>query len=238
MMRLGAGKAAIRGLAAALVLIAAEGCSTPYFGTTAATFMRHARDDQDPNLRYLAYAKLASPNIYENDSQRIEATRQLGQALHSGQEPVVSRAVICRTLGEIGRPEAREPLRKAIDDRDPILRAAAARALGKVGGAEDVAILSRVMTADTDPDCRIAAIEGLRGLERPDPHALVVLADGMANTDPAIRLASYEALQTLTGEDLGPEPESWKRLAERANAATAPAAPETRMAERPQPPPG
>ena len=213
-----------------LGMVAATGCNTPNIGTTASSFLRHAREDRDPNLRYLAYSKLASPNVYDDDVQRLEATRELAKALDLGNEPLVSRAVICRTLGEIGLPEAREPLRSVLDDRDPIIRSAAARALGKVGGPEDVAILSRVMAADTDPDCRVAAIEGLRSLKKPDPSALIVLADGLQNSDPAIRLASYEALQIITQQDLGPEPGPWKQLADRA---AGPDGPEPRLAVSP-----
>jgi hypothetical protein len=200
-----------RALAWLLGAAVVGGCaSTPYLGTTAASFMRRVKEERDPNLRHLAYGKLASAACYDNDQQKVEATRLLSLKLAEGREPAVTRALICRTLGEIGRPEAREALLKAIDDQEPLIREAACRALGKVGTPADTVVLARVMSADSDPDCRIAAIEGIRNFREPDPRVEIVLVDALENPDPAIRLAAYEALQVITGLDLGPDAKAWR----------------------------
>lgn len=206
--RTGGGKA----LAAAWLvgLAALGGCATPYIGTTASSFMRRVREDKDPNLRSLAYERLADPSCYDNDEQRVEATRLLSLKLAEGREPTVVRAGICWSLGEIGRPEAREALLKAIDDQEPLIREAACRALGKVGTPADTVTLARVMAADSDPDCRIAAIEGIENFGEPDPRVEIVLVDALENPDPAIRLAAYQALQVTTHLDLGPDPQAWR----------------------------
>jgi hypothetical protein len=85
------------------------------------------------------------------------------------------------------------------------------------------------MAADTDADCRIAAIEGLGGHSRQDSRVLISLVDGMENADPAIRLASYDALVRIVGKDVGPEPRAWRDLVEGQAqiAAAPPTAPDT-----------
>ncbi len=214
----------LRGGMGVLLVAAAclAGCATGV-GTTASSFLNRVRESPDPNLRHQAYARLADPNCYDNEEQQIEAARELSQRLDKKSEPLVTRAVICRTLGELGRPEARDALGRACDDPEPIIRAAACRALGRIGSPDDALLLARVMSADSNSDCRIAAIEGLGTLKAKDPRIALVLVDGMENPDPAVRLASYQSLQRITGKDLGPEVAAWRAsiqpVAEATNAA-------------------
>lgn len=223
----------IRLVLAALVLgaVAQPGCSG-FQGTTAASFLRRVREDPDPNKRYLAYQKLASAQCYDSEAQKLEAVKVLTNRLEQGHEPVASRAVICRTLGELGNPEAREALIKAVSDPEGLVRAQACRALGKVGTPEDATILSRVMTVDTLEDCRIAAIEGLGDMKARDPRILEVLVDGMDHVDPAIRLASLDSLRQITGKDLGVDSTSWRK---HLQAPAAPATPAPAPAPAPSP---
>ncbi len=193
--------------------LALGGCANPV-GTTSRSMLRKVQESDDPNLRHLAYTKLGNPVAYDTDEQKIEAVQALSNKLAEAKEPVVTRAVICRTLGEIGRPEARPALLRSVDDPEPVIREAACRALGRVGTGEDAVILARVMAADTSPDCRIAAVAGIASLKTDDPRIQVVLADGMENRDPGIRLACYQALQTTTGRDLGTDAKAWKDLAQ------------------------
>jgi len=200
-------------LAAVLALAPGVGCM-PYIGTTAASFLRRVEESPDPNIRHLAYAKLASPNCYDNEDQKGQAAKVLSKALVSGREPTGSRVIICRTLGELRRHEGRPGLVKAVDDRESFVRAEACRSLGKVGLPEDAAVLSRIMTADQMKDCQIAAIEGLGELKANDPRIEVMLVDGMESDDPAIRIASLRALRSVTGQDFGVEPAPWRKYVE------------------------
>jgi hypothetical protein len=198
--------------------LASAGCSS-FLGTTAGSFMRHIRTSEDPNLRYSAYGKLADPGCYTSEEQKDEAVKLLAAALEPGREPTATRVMICRTLGELGRPEAREALIKATDDPDALIRSEACRALGKVGTQADVAVLSRVMTLDRQSDCRIAAIDGLGELNTSDLRTQSLLVENMDHLDPAVRLASLRALRKLTGKDLGIETGAWRAyVAERAAA--------------------
>lgn len=203
-----------------VMALAATGCAN-YIGTTATSFMHRVRDSPDPNIRHLAYSKLANPYCFDDEQQKAEAAKLLSLKLDEKAEPIITRAVICRTLGEIGRPEARESLLRATLDPEPLIRGAACRALGKIGTAEDSVKLAHAMLVDNDPDVRIAAIEGIKELKQPDERVITVLVDNMESPDPAIRLASYEALQRSTGKDLGPDPEPWKKMVDEMVEASA-----------------
>jgi HEAT repeat protein len=211
-------------IATALVAVAAgvaAGCSTTSMGTTATSFMNRVKESRDPNVRYVAYGKLGSPNCYDNEKQKIEAIRLLVERLESGREPIATRAIICRTLGDLHKPEAREALLKVanVPDTPAVVRAEACGALGKVGRTEDATVLARIMIVDTTCDCRIAAIEGLGELKANDSRINVLLVQGMEHDDPAIRLASLRALRTITGKDLGVEPGPWRTYFEKSVAS-------------------
>ncbi|HEX8203319.1 MAG TPA: HEAT repeat domain-containing protein [Isosphaeraceae bacterium] len=194
---------------AAVMALVVAGC-VGVTGTTAASFLRQARENGDPNVRYRAYVKLGWPSSYDNDEQKLEAVRVLSAALEGEKEPVAARAVICRSLGQVGRPEARPALLQAVNDPEPVVREEACRALGRVGRPEDATVLAQVMSVDTSGDCRIAAIEGLATLKAADPRIEALLVESMEHKDPGIRLASVRALKSITGQDLGIEPGSWR----------------------------
>lgn len=188
----------------------AGGCS-PYLGTTARSFLSQVRQNPDPNIRYLAYSKLGGRDVFDDEEQRREAVETLIEKYENGGEPIASRAIICRTLGEIGDPKAREVLLKAVHHQEAVIKVEACRALGKVGLPEDATILAQIMTLDMLEDARIAAIEGLADLKTHDPRIYKVLVDAMEHDDPAIRLASLNTLRAVTGKDLGTEVEAWRR---------------------------
>lgn len=219
-----------------------SGCSS-FIGTTSTSFLMKIRHDPDPNVRFLAYQRLASPSCYDNPEQKAEAVRTLIEKFETDKEPVASRAAICRTLGELRDPSARPVLIKAVNDPDPslgVIRVQACRALGKVGKTEDATVLARIMTLDNLEDCRIAAIEGLGELKAKDPRIMEVLVNGMDHDDPAIRLASLQALRSITGRDLGIKPGPWRDFlkpgAPTATAAPNASPPGTGVAAQPQPP--
>jgi len=93
------------------------------------------------------------------------------------------------------------------------------------------------MAADSDGDCRIAAVEGLGTMQTVDTRVLQTLVDGMENPDPAIRLVSYVSLQKLTKKDMGPDSAGWKNLiAERTGTNTSDPIVERAGRETVQPP--
>ena len=204
-------------------LATVSGCASPV-GTTAASMIRKVNESPDPNVRFVAYSKLGSMKVYDDEAQKTEAATAMSKKLAAGSEPVASRVAICKTLGELGQPEARGVILRAVNDHDEAgVRAAACRALGRVGKPEDWTVLAQVMAGDPDLDCRIAAIEGLSKMKVADPRLDLMLVDGMEHTEPAIRLASLQALKSLSGQDLGAEPAAWKKYAEDRMKVVAPA---------------
>ena len=205
-----------------LALALCPACASWKHGTTATSFLQTIERSHDPNERYEAYARLASPQCYDNDEQRVKAVRVLSDRLDPSKEPTASRAVICRTLGEIGLSAGRDAVLRCIEDPEPIVRATACWSLGRVGQQRDATTLARIMSADGSLDCQTAAIEGLAKLKPNDPRMELLLVQGMENENPAIRLASVEALREITGKDLGVNPEPWRKLAESRMPKTAP----------------
>ena len=195
---------------------------TSNVGTTAASYLKHVRGNPNPNSRYIAYSKLADPRCYSTPEQRDEAVKTLIAKFNSGGEPVASRAVIVHTLGALGSPLAREMMLRAVDDPEPIIRAQACRALGRVGKKEDATVLTRKMTVDTLIDCRVAAIESIGELKPDDKRIPLVLVNGMQHDEPAIRLASVEALRKITGKDLGLDAGPWVKLLQPETLAAQP----------------
>jgi HEAT repeat protein len=190
---------------------AVTGCST-YIGTTSKSFLHQVRDNPDPNIRYIAYSKLGVPSAYDNQAQKDEAIGIMIAKLREAKEPVAVRAVIVRSLGNLGDRRARQEIIKAANDvENAVIRVEACRALGKVGQPEDATILARIMTIDKLEDCRIAAIEGLGMLKAQDPRIFNILLDGMDHDDPAIRLECLRALREITGKDAGVDPAAWRR---------------------------
>jgi HEAT repeat protein len=195
-----------------LALATLSGCAN-HIGTTAASFMKKIEESPDPNLRHIAYQKLADRDCYNDEAQMAKAARMLSDRLLGGKEPIASRTEICRTLGRLRRPEAREAIIKACDDEEEIVRGEACRALGHVGQPTDLPVLSRHMTSDTSLDCRVAAIEGLATLKVANPQIEMQLVDGMEHEDPAIRVSSLRTLRAISGKDLGVEAAPWRKYA-------------------------
>ncbi|MGP0066594.1 MAG: HEAT repeat domain-containing protein [Isosphaeraceae bacterium] len=204
---------------AILAFAIVAGCST-YIGTTPKSFLHQIRSNPDPNIRYLAYSKLGSAELYDSPEEKYEAVKVLIVKLSEGKEPLAIRAVIIRTLGELGDHRARDVVARAVADPEAVIRTEACRALGKVGRPEDVTILAGVMAADNLEDCRIAAIEGIGELKSADPRIFHVLIEGMDHEDPAIRLYCYRSLKQITGKDLGSTPEAWRRELEPQTASS------------------
>lgn len=198
-----------RGFPLALTgLVMCGGCAGS-LGTTARSMLAHVRDDPDPNIRFEAYSKLGKLRTYDDELQIIESVQELSAKLNSGKEPSVSRAMICRTLGKLKQPEGRDALVKAMEDPDDEVRCEAARALGHIGKPDDAILLTRMMAIDPTHNGRVAAAEGLANLKPNDPRVLISLTENLNNDDPAIRLASYRTLKSITGADPGSDANSW-----------------------------
>ena len=188
---------------------------------TRASFVKQ-RENPDPNIRYIAYAKLGSPSLYEDQVQKDEAVRIMVGKLEDGREPVAIRAAIIRSLGNLGDRRAREVILRGVSDTDnAVIRVEACRALGKVGLPEDATTLARIMMVDKLEDCRIAAIEAIGSLKSHEPRIYQILIEGMDHEDPAIRYQCLQSLRKITEKDYGVDPEVWRRELQPVLAGTA-----------------
>jgi hypothetical protein len=221
-------------LALALAIAGLSGCVSnglKWTDTRAVSFLRIIQESNDPNVRYAAYDKLSNPNCYDNEEQKKRVAQVLADKLKSSREPVATRAIICRTLGMIGHPVARDAILIAINnDDDPLVKAQACRALGRVGQPEDSTVLARVMATHVNsPECQVAAIESIGDLKPRDKRIAQYLVKGMEHDEPVIRVACLHALRSITGRDLGLEALDWKKyidtLPDQATAEAKPIAP-------------
>jgi hypothetical protein len=204
------------------LFLAQSGACTPYIGTTYKSFLRQARENPDPNIRYIAYARLGTPSLYEDKVQKDEAVKIMVAKLDESREPVAIRAAIIRSLGNLGDRRARGAILRGVKDTDnAVIRVEACRALGKVGLPEDATTLARIMMVDKLEDCRIAAIEAIGSLKSQEPRIYQILLDGMDHEDPAIRYQCLQSLRILTEKDFGIDPEIWKRELKPILAGTA-----------------
>jgi len=140
------------------------------------------------------------------------------------------RKLVIDALAAIGDPESRGPLRDAIDDDDPNVRAAAAEALGAVGGIDEITHLLGIATrVDEDVLVRLSSLRALSQLEAgvgvrslgdildqrllraaafellgysADPEAIEALIKGLANGSQSSREGAMGALlRTLSRLD-------------------------------------
>ena len=146
------------------------------------------------------------------------------------------RAASARALGLHGSPDDAELLARAIDNEivggatapgatprmsynepDPLVRWEAAKSLQKIHNTQAVRPLVDAMLRDTDGDVRAAAAAALGQYADPIVYDALLVA----LTDPQYRVvrASQESLTTLTGQDLGNDPDDWVAYRETSGEA-------------------
>ncbi|HEX8819840.1 MAG TPA: HEAT repeat domain-containing protein [Archangium sp.] len=97
-------------------------------------------------------------------------------------------------LGQLGRAEAEDALVKAmLEDVDLNVRAAAAEALGKVGGKVAARALERLLH-DPEPLLQLSALESLAALHHPPPLPELVRLLG----NPTLKRSAYRVLGLVT----------------------------------------
>lgn len=156
------------------------------------------------------------------DPQRA-AARHLRQALTDEPEATV-RVAIVKALARLVRAEAWVAVLLAVrDDRDATVRQAA-RLECLAGRTDFLDVAAKLLREDEDPTFRADLLLLLRDRRRDDE--LPLLLSALRDPHPRVATAAAEALEAVTGESLGYEPEAWvKRLEEKARTNPAPGAP-------------
>jgi HEAT repeat protein/cyclophilin family peptidyl-prolyl cis-trans isomerase len=168
--------------------------------------LRHLLDDTEVEVRAAA--------VYEiGRIGRDVDTSFVFRRLHDDPSPQI-RAEAARSLGD--RPAARNVphLLRALEDRDWVVRAVAAEALGSIGDARAVGPLIEAYRSTRDPlegDLPVSAVAAMK--EIADSSAVDFLQDeALMAPDVRVRREAAEALESVTGRHVEPlDDAAWKR---------------------------
>ncbi|MCX7854524.1 MAG: HEAT repeat domain-containing protein [Anaerolineae bacterium] len=160
--------------------------------------------DEDPEIRRHAVWALG-------DIGR-EGVPGLIQALRD-EDPDV-RWAAAWTLGEIG-PKAEDAvpaLIEALRDEDPDVRRTSAWALGAIGVQREgvVPALIQTLEGDEDPSARELAAWALGALRPKVEEVVPALIRALGDDHPEVRWVAASALETVTGQDFGPDTLRWQ----------------------------
>jgi HEAT repeat protein/MFS-type transporter involved in bile tolerance (Atg22 family) len=138
---------------------------------------------------------------------RLDDPRAVGELVHQiNEHPDLLDEETIHALGAVGNLEAVGPLLKVLDSPRPLLRRAAARALGTIGARLDPHELSPMRAATdrlvaiardpADPDLRRSSLQALRSIRSPDSEEAIVAA--ILDQWPSVRIAACEAVEEMT----------------------------------------
>lgn len=95
-------------------------------------------------------------------------------------------------------------------DASAVVRAAAASALGALGGADALDALRQALLRDAAADVRAAAARELGELGDDSPSVTDALIDALRDEAGVVRLNARRSLRQLHGADLGLDPRTWR----------------------------
>lgn len=146
-----------------------------------------ALHDPSPRLRRKAARALSSLRGGEASGALIEMLLE---------HPDLAEEEMLETLGQLENPDAEPVLIEYLGSPRPLLRRAAARALGNLGGPQAGEALKGAAQSNLDPDLRRAALQGLRELEFMGAESEI--AEACLDPHPSVRIAAAEAIEALT----------------------------------------
>jgi len=179
-----------------------------------------------PAMRSEAVGEFAMRSTGVDSPEQREITDQLARQIQVEPDPLVRQAVI-KAIAEFHTPMARQVLEAGLSDQDEMARVACCDALGNRAEVESVPSLAAAVRDEKDPDVRLAAVKALGQIK--SPEAVKALAVALDDRDPAMQYAGVQSMKSVTGQDYGPDVETWRQVA----AGQTPAAPQApSMAER------
>lgn len=211
-------------LSAALIL-SAIGCEATSFFTrnrnsiptvdSPQAALAAIRESRDPGLRRAAFEYLGDHRHVGGEAgDRDEVTTILGLALQSESDPQ-SRIVILDSITRLDSPKRLEAMAPAVNDKDPTVRVAACRHLGRTGAPEAGAKLEPLLVSDPSLDVRLAAADALGHI--PTQQAAMSLLAGIEDSDVAIRYRCRQSLKQITGKDYAGNVGEWRQEIQTAN---------------------
>ena len=143
--------------------------------------VRSLADGENPGRRNAAYEALVGCGTRVTPRLVAELTN----------DDIDVRKQVVDALAAIGDPQSRGSLREVIDDPDPNVRAAAAEALGVVGGVDEIThLLAIVQRLDEDVLVRLSSLRALSNMEA----SVGVTSLGDALDQSLLRPAAFELL--------------------------------------------
>jgi len=127
--------------------------------------------------------------------------------IESGNQSDVKR-ILAAGMGRVKEPESGRILRRNLRYGSPELQLACARALGELGDREAVRELTETLSSD-DLALRRAALEALASIG--DLDCVPVLIDRLETSEAKERRDLVKALNRLTGQVFGDNPQQWRQ---------------------------
>jgi len=209
----------------AVLILSAIGCEATSFFTrnrsatptvdSPQAALAAIRESRDPGLRRAAFEYLGDPRHLGGEAgDRDEVTTILGLALQSESQPQ-ARIVILDSIARLASPKRLEAMAPAVNDKEPAVRVAACRHLGRTGAPEAAAKLDPLLVADSSLDVRLAAADALAHI--PTQQAAISLLTGLEDSDVAIRFRCRQSLKQITGKDHSANVGEWRQEIQTAN---------------------
>lgn len=146
----------------------------------------------------------------EGGGRSLEFTRGLAEQVLAEHDARV-RCEIVAVAGMFDTAPALAICKGAMQDPDERVRTRACEVWRERGGAEAVQQLANRCRADRELDVRLQAIRMLGELE--DDAAIPVLAEVLADPDPAVQYRAVASLKQVSGRDLGDDVNAWREWA-------------------------
>jgi HEAT repeat protein len=171
-----------------------------------------------PEGRRKELRELAKTAGQKSAAEQEQVARDLAAEIRNESDPLMRRQIL-RAAAACQTPLGFAIVVGGTNDSDLEVRRVACHCLGTRGGPEAVQELVRVANSDTDADVRIAAIRALG--ETRDSKAMPVLAEALADLNPAVQHRARESLRSVSGRDYGENVEAWREYAKtgKTNAA-------------------
>ena len=142
-----------------------------------------------------------------SESEQSAAAEKLGEIVQRDQI-LLMRLHAVQLLGHLNNPTAIQALRQASTHPDSEVRIASIRGWASLPANVAILPLQEIVGSDTNVDVRLAATKALGGFQ--DPSATNALSLALTDNNPAIQLRATEALDKITGQQIGPNVAAWQ----------------------------
>ena len=160
-----------------------------------------------------------------------DAAPQIATRLDRSAESVaLVRATAAVGLRMLGNRTVIPALVQSMDDPDPLVRADVARAIGELGGSDEIARLLSALEREYHPEVRIAIVGAVGSIARAEGQsqsvsrsALLALAQQLDDSNDSVVFAAHRELsRELTDQYIPPYRRPWEQWLEQAGTSEQP----------------